>query len=210
MKPRSFQQEVLESNHRIQVVRACRRAGKTELGIDWAVQGSGNALIVATNTCHAKMILGRMEEKYRDKVVRRMSSHVEFSDKKVYVAYGAYPDSYRGLNVDRVVLDDAGYLKEEWTYVCSALIANGEGKMLVLLSGIGENSVGKYFEKYRPVCNYISYSWEDMVKDNILSLRDMADIIKYANLEQLKNEFGPWEEIWTEPLNTNYVGLLRK
>ena len=80
--------------------------------------------------------------------------------------------------MDRVVLDDAGYLKEEWIYVCSALIANGEGKMLVLLSGISENSVGEYFEKYRPVCNYIPYSWEDMVKDNIFSLRDVAEIWK--------------------------------
>lgn len=208
----SYHKEVMESKHKVIVVRAARRTGKTSLLVDWAASKTGRTLILVSNRTHATFVREALVRKLGDAVHRHASNHVSTHDGREYWIMSALSDDRQtcGMRVNNVAVDEFGFIDKEWMITINCLKAQGEGDLLFVGSTIREGSISDYFEMYGPFVHYINYTGMDALNDRLFQadfLTKMRDMLKE---EMFEEEFGPWGGFWGESNNAGFVHLLRK
>jgi hypothetical protein len=188
----NWQEEAI-SKQRV-LVRAARRAGKSEAAIRWARKAGRRVLFAVPYEAMIQTNLYTMAAMYESEVTRvtKNPAVIDFVD-GTRVEFVAIRNEFavRGVRVDAVVLDEIGEMTDSavmTVMMCAAHVA--DFKFFATYSSAPKNGVKRIF-KLEDV-HYVTVDYLDLLENGILSADTVRDIQSFVSAKSFKEEFGPY------------------
>lgn len=209
----SYHKRVMKSRHKFQVVRTCRRTGKTTLACQWALDGlERRVLFITPNDIQAQAAQEIVAYHAGLSVVVNQRGKIVTSTGKEIWFMGASALERRttGLSVDKIIVDEFGYIDASTMDTIGYLKAVSDASVLMLTSSTRLDSIACWLEKYQPVVEYHTYDMYDAIKEGLYDRKGLSDMIESFADNIFIDEFGPWKGFWGEANNQRYSYLLKK
>lgn len=212
----SYHKKVLESNHRFQVVRTARRTGKTTLACKYAIKRMDvrerNILFVTPfarqSDLAREMIVSLLGDNVhvnqRGRIVTRDGRQIDF------ITGDTLATSTRGMRPDKIVVDEFGYINASAMDQISILKIESDARVLMLTSTTKEGSILNWIEERKPIVEYHAYDMYDAIREGIYDRKMLDFMVSEFSNDIFRDEFGPWNKMWYEGSNADFIGLLHK
>jgi hypothetical protein len=193
-----WQEEVYESNAKWIVARVCRRGGKTFTAVNWAVsQANKSVLFVVPYESQVKLV-AEMIRQYKGMIYSERGNRFGLNNNTTIEIVAASQfnksASTHGMKVDKIVVDEAGFIDGDCLDSLAMLLAEKKNaQMLLVTSTYTKGSIMDKLTARRPSSAlYVSYDYVDMLRDQEIT---PAQVFEYQNVYSkatFAEEFGPY------------------
>lgn len=168
----SFQRKLMESNARINVIRAPRASGKTYACAEWALKDANKEVLWVVTTreqarCIGQMLLNTFGD--RISIVHQDNSLVYARNgTRIRFLWTSNPvlEAARGHRCHKLILEEPGHM--EWAKVSAILLPSVEptGQVLAIGTESHPGSVLEYYENnYIADAYYDEYTYVHLIND---------------------------------------------
>lgn len=209
----SFCERVLRSPYQTHIIRAARQMGKTQLTHDWIMQEANQKILYVGNDSHTSCDLRQALNRVDPSMIRLSNSRVFQLSNGTTIYLGWEAAHMRGLHVDKIIADDAGFISNRLYTPLLQLAKTSEAKLLILTANSLKGSLFEAAEQEAiEGAYYEEYSYLDAIREEVIS-EDLIEMIRAKKSEeQFKEQYGPWNTIGSFPVvhNKDFIHLLHK
>lgn len=209
----SYQQRIMNSNARINVVQAPRMSGRTHLCMEWLLADAASmVLYIAPSQGAVDAFISHLKTNYGQHIERHDRSLIRFKNRLVlHACTPSLKEGLRSMQTNRIAIDNAGYVK--WDDGVDLLASCGAGNQaLIIGDDAKKNSILDYCLSNTAAGGYYDqYTAEEAVDEGVYTKDDYSAARESMTAEQFHREFGPWDRItnWhANRKNRDYIGVL--